>query len=229
MDSFWSKNELYLKGLITMMEHLSEPWGIKDLASRHIYMNKAAYLYTNTPFSFDIKGKLDDEFPTDWVEFSSYFQQHDRKTEGTRDRVAVIETHYWYGKDFLTPFVSEKLPIYNEEEELVGTMWNARQLDTLSPIKYINQQKPSVLTTETNSETFTQSELDIIFFMLQRYTIKEIARLYNVSRKTIENRIYIIYQKADVHTLQQFEEYCKLIGLDNYIPVRLIEKGIQFI
>lgn len=65
--------------------------------------------------------------------------------------------------------------------------------------------------------------------MLQRYTNKEIARLYDVSNKTIENRIYNIYQKADVHTLQQFEEYCKQVNLDSYIPGRLIEKGIQFI
>lgn len=229
MDSFWQSNELYLKGLITMMEHLNEPWGIKDLSSRHIYMNKAAYLYTNTPLNFDIAGKLDAEFPADWTEFSPALQEHDRKTEGTRDRVAVIETHFWYGSDSLVPFVSEKLPIYNDKEELVGTMWNARPLDSFSPLKYINQQKPSILTTEASIETFTQSELDIIFLMLQRYTNKEIARLYNVSNKTIENRIYNIYQKADVHTLQQFEEYCKLVNLDSYIPIRLIEKGIQFI
>ncbi|WP_411754091.1 helix-turn-helix transcriptional regulator [Serratia sp. (in: enterobacteria)] len=229
MDSFWQSNELYLKGLITMMEHLNEPWGIKDLSSRHIYMNKAAYLYTNTPLNFDIAGKLDAEFPADWAEFAADLQEHDRKTEGTRDRVAVIETHFWYGSDSLVPFISEKLPIYNENKELVGTMWNARPLDSFSPLKYINQQKPSILTTEASIQTFTQSELDIIFLMLQRYTNKEIARLYDVSNKTIENRIYNIYQKADVHTLQQFEEYCKLVNLDSYIPVRLIEKGIQFI
>lgn len=29
MDSFWQSNELYLKGLITMMEHLNEPWALK--------------------------------------------------------------------------------------------------------------------------------------------------------------------------------------------------------
>ncbi|HGM5273008.1 TPA: LuxR family transcriptional regulator, partial [Serratia marcescens] len=45
----------------------------------------------------------------------------------------------------------------------------------------------------------------------------------------IENRIYNIYQKANVHTQQQFEEYCKYANLDNYIPDRLITKGIQFI
>jgi hypothetical protein len=51
MDSPDKSNEFYLKGLIAMMEHLSEPWGIKDLASRHLYMNRAAYLYTNTPLN----------------------------------------------------------------------------------------------------------------------------------------------------------------------------------
>ncbi|MHA7847297.1 helix-turn-helix transcriptional regulator [Serratia sp. D1N4] len=229
MDSLNKNNKSYLNGLITMMEHLNEPWGIKDLSSRHLYMNKAAYLYTNTPLNFDIEGRLDDEFPADWAELASDLQEHDRRTEGARERVAVIETHYWYGKDHLTPFISEKLPIYNDQEKLVGTMWNARQLDTLSPLKYINQQKPSLLTTEASTQLFTQAELDIIFLMLQRYSTKEIATLYSLSNKTIENRIYSIYQKADVHTLQQFEEHCKQTDLDRYIPERLVEKGIRFI
>ncbi|AHG18503.1 LuxR family transcriptional regulator [Chania multitudinisentens RB-25] len=229
MNIYHNNNQLYLNGFITMMEHLNQPWGIKDLSSRHLYMNKAAYLYTNTPLSFDIEGKLDDEFPTDWVEFAPELKEHDRRTEGSRDRVAVIETHYWYGKDSLMPFISEKLPLYNDKARLIGIMWNARQLDTLSPRRYINRRKPSILTTEFDTQIFTQSELDVIFLLLQRYTIKEIAKLYTLSNKTIENRVYNIYQKADVHTLQQFEEYCKQTHLDNYIPERLVEKGIQFL
>ena len=63
MGSSHKNNESYFKGLITMMEHLSEPWGIKDQLSRHLYMNRAAYLYTNTPLNFDVAGKYDHEFP----------------------------------------------------------------------------------------------------------------------------------------------------------------------
>jgi hypothetical protein len=58
---------------------------------------------------FDIAGKRDDEFPADWAESAADFVEHDKMTEISRDRVAVIETHYWYGKDSLTPFISEKL------------------------------------------------------------------------------------------------------------------------
>lgn len=229
MDLPEKNNEIYFKGLIAMMEHLSEPWGIKDRQSRHIYMNKAAYLYTSTPFDFDIEGKMDSEFPAHWAEFSPEFIEHDKRTEKSQDRVTVIETHYWYGNNFLMPFISEKLPIYNDKKELIGVIWNAKPLNSLSPLKYINHQKPSILTTETNSETFTRAELDVIFLMLQRLSVKEIAKIYNISTKTIENRVYTIYQKCDVHTQQQFEEFCQFEQLDNYIPDRLVAKGIQFI
>ncbi|QHA87928.1 helix-turn-helix transcriptional regulator [Serratia rhizosphaerae] len=229
MDSSHKSNESYFKSLITMMEHLSEPWGIKDQLSRHLYMNRAAYLYTNTPLNFDVAGKYDHEFPADWADSAADFIEHDKMTEAARDRVTVIETHYWYGKDSLTPFISEKLPVYNDDKQVIGVIWNAKPMNSLSPLKYINQQKPSILTTEVNNEQFTRAEFDVIFLMLQRFTVKEIAKIYNVSNKTIENRIYNIYQKANVHTQQQFEEYCKYANLDNYIPDRLITKGIQFI
>ncbi|MCU5774746.1 helix-turn-helix transcriptional regulator [Erwiniaceae bacterium BAC15a-03b] len=229
MDSSHKDNALYFNTLIAMTEHLSEPWGIKDLESRHIYMNKAAFLYTNTPVDFAIEGKLDEEFPADWSDSADKLIEHDRQTALTQNRVAVIETHFWYGKDALMPFVSEKIPVFNDQKQVIALVWNARPLNTLSPLIYINKQKPSVLTTEVSTDMFTKSELDIIFLMLQRLSTKEIANLYDVSHKTIENRVYNIYQKAGVHTLRQFEGFCKQSNLDNYIPDRLIAKGILFI
>lgn len=217
------------RSFISMMEHLNEPWGIKDRQSRHLYMNKAAYLYTHTPLSFTVEGAYDNEFPASWAECSETLQEHDRRTEARLERVAVIETHYWYGRKTLSPYVSEKLPVFNEKGNCIGTIWNARPLETLTPLKFINQKKPGVLTTVIENTLFTPSELDIIFLMLQRHTAKEIATIFNVSAKTIENRVYTIYQKADVHSLKQFEEYCIAHGLENYIPARLMKKGINFI
>ncbi|MFP9230024.1 helix-turn-helix transcriptional regulator [Pectobacterium cacticida] len=219
----------YIRNLITMMACLNEPWGIKDLSSRHLYMNKAAYLYTNTPMHFDIEGRLDDEFPASWAELSDDLKAHDRLTEKSEQRVTVIETHYWYGRKTLTPFVSEKIPIFDENKRCIGTMWNARALDTRSPLIYIDRKKPTTLRTELKNSIFTQSELDIIFLILQRFPNKEIARKMKLSPKTIENRIYNIYQKAEVHSFPQFEEFCRHVGIDGYIPHSLIEKGIQFL
>lgn len=219
----------YIRNLITMMECLDEPWGIKDLASRHVYMNKAAYRYTNTPLKFDIDGRFDDEFPASWAEMSDDFQEHDRRTENSLQRVSVIETDYWYGSKTLLPFVSEKIPIFDANQVCIGTMWNARPLNTLSPLIYINRERPSTLKTELTTSIFTKSEMDIVFLILQRFSNKEIAKRMNVSYKTIENRVYNMYQKAGAHSLNQFEAFCHHLGLDNYVPPSLIEKGIQFL
>nr|WP_113869550.1 helix-turn-helix transcriptional regulator [Brenneria salicis]NMN92609.1 Response regulator containing a CheY-like receiver domain and an HTH DNA-binding domain [Brenneria salicis ATCC 15712 = DSM 30166]RBP57534.1 regulatory LuxR family protein [Brenneria salicis ATCC 15712 = DSM 30166]RLM28669.1 helix-turn-helix transcriptional regulator [Brenneria salicis ATCC 15712 = DSM 30166] len=229
MASSLEDNADYIRSLITMMEGLDEPWGIKDLESRHVYMNKAAYLYTNTPHRFDVEGRLDEEFPASWTEMADDMIEHDRRTESSAQRVAVIETHYWYGNETLMPFICEKIPIFDKNKVCIGTIWNSKQLNTLSPLIYINQRKPSTLTTELTTTLFTKSELDVLFLILQRFSNKEIARRMNVSHKTIENRVHNMYQKAGVHSLSQFEAFCHHLGLDNYIPDSLISKGVQFI
>lgn len=227
MDS--TDNENIIHPFITMIEKLSDPWGIKDAESRHVYMNKAAYLYTNTPPSFKIEGRSDVEFPEKWSDYAEEFCKQDKRVEGSGDRVTVIETHYWYGRDHMTPFICDKFPIYSKENNYIGCLWNAKPLDTLSPLQYINEQKFSVLTTAVNHPLFTKSEQDTIFLLLQKFSVKEIARIYKITAKTVENKIYNIYQKADVHSSHQFEEYCKKEGLDNYIPERLIKRGVRFI
>ncbi|WP_067709227.1 PAS and helix-turn-helix domain-containing protein [Erwinia sp. ErVv1] len=218
-----------LSAFICMMENLAEPWGIKDLQSRHLYMNKAACRYTNTPPTFNVEGELDQDFPALWAECAEDLQEHDRRTEESLERVSVIETHYWNGLDYLTPYISEKFPFFNRDAQCIGTVWNARPLDNLTPAKFINKKKPSVLTTQCNHPDFTDAEMDIIFLILQRMTAKEMANIYSLSVKTVENRIYSIYQKAGVHSLRQFEEFCENTHLGNYIPGRLIQKGIHFI
>ncbi|ACS86966.1 helix-turn-helix transcriptional regulator [Musicola paradisiaca] len=219
----------YIDSLITFLSGLDEPWGIKDVYSRHIYMNEAARLYTNTPKSFNIVHRLDEEFPAEWSELSDDFVEHDKRTECSEQRISVIETHYWYGKKELTPFISEKIPVFDKNKKCIGVIWNAKPLSTLSPLIYVDRKKPTVLKTTGETDVFTRSELDTMFLMLRRFSSKEIARQFNISYKTIENRIFNIYQKSGVHSISQFEEYCRTNHLDNYIPHSLITKGVFFL
>lgn len=216
-------------GLIDFFTALDEPWGIKNSESRHIFMNHAARLYTNTPFDFDIEGKLDAEFPAEWSELANDLIEHDRLTQKKSHRVAVIETHYWNGSRLIYPYLSEKIPVFNRHKEVIGTVWNAKKLNTSSPLKYISKQKPTVLNTEPPIDIFTKSELVVAFFALQRYSSKEISKKLNLSTKTIENRLNGMYQKTGTHSLTQFSEYCNSHGLDNYVPYELMIKGIQFL
>ncbi|MBI0436558.1 LuxR family transcriptional regulator [Dickeya dianthicola] len=229
MSLVMTVNHDYLHSFIPLLDSLSEPWGIKDLASRHVYMNTRAYSYTNTPTNFDIEGKSDEEFPIGWAELSDDFIEHDHRTETCAERVTVIETHYWFGKAELAPFISEKIPLFNPAKECVGILWNARPMTTLSPLIHIDRRKPTVLKTEITTDLFTRAELDTLFLVLRRFSSKEIAKRFNLSSRTIENRIQSMYQKAGVHSFNQFEEFCYQQGLDGFIPHSLLTKGILFI
>ncbi|MCK8393994.1 LuxR family transcriptional regulator, partial [Erwinia amylovora] len=95
---------------------------------------------------------FDGEFPAAWAEYEAEMIEHYRRTQAHNGRVAVIETHYWFGQKTLSPYISEKLPLYDKNGTFIVVAWNARLLDTMSPLKYIAQQKPGVLTTEANSD-----------------------------------------------------------------------------
>jgi len=127
--------------MIKMIEHLHEPWGIKDCQSRHLFMNKAARLYTCTPTAFDLEGRLDCEFPAMWAEQAEGFIEHDRQAESEGKRVSVIETDFWFGRKELHPYISEKIPFRDANGVCLGTLWNARKIKVLSPYVCISDKK----------------------------------------------------------------------------------------
>lgn len=215
--------------IIATIEHLTEPWGIKDTESRHIYMNRAARAYTSTPAGFDLEGKYDGDFPTSWAEHFADFTLHDRLTEQSLQVVTVIETDYWYGQSQLEPFISEKIPLRGKDGSCVGILWNARKVRVISPLVSLGEKAPSVLQTSLESSIFSIAELDVLYLLLKRLSKKEIAIQLNLSVKTIDNRIQNMYRKSGVHSLIQFEEYCRDLGLVNFIPNRFMHKGVVFI
>lgn len=199
------------------------------MESRHIYMNDRAIRYTNTPSGFSFEGRKDNEFPVAWAEMSDELQEHDRLTEKRKKTTTVIETHYWNGGQSLRPYISSKTPIYNKNGKCLGTMWSAMKVTLFSPVQLVNNKAPSVLVTDVEHDKFTKRELDIIFWAQQRLSSKEIAKLLNISPRTVENKLSLIYEKVGVHSIIQLVEYCKEEGLDKYIPQCLLKKGIVFL
>ncbi|HGJ5865864.1 helix-turn-helix transcriptional regulator [Arsenophonus nasoniae] len=228
-NAYIDSNNNIIAHAIMMIEHLNEPWGIKDKNSHHVYMNKAALKFTNTPQHFAFEGKKDSEFPTQWSELADDFVQHDNLTANTNRSVRVIETHYWNGNKCLTPYISEKIPLLNSQRESLGILWNAKELIYINPLININKRNPTVVTTEIKNTQFNKKELNVIFLVLQNLSYKEIANILNIAPRTVESRLKIIFKKTEVHSLYQLKGYCSHIGLDNYVPDSFLCKGLHFI
>ena len=187
--------------LISIMEHSSIPWGIKDTESRFVYMNHAATDFCTIPKGFDFEGRLDSEIPVPWSELAPELQAHDRKAEQSREGAEVIETSY-FGRDaVLEPWYCAKFPIHNREGKVLGTTFYAKKFSFVSVFDFFNNLKPSVITLTPPVDIFTERELDIIFYALQKLTAKEIAKKLCLSHRTVQNRMVMIYSKAKVTSL----------------------------
>ncbi len=218
-----------LNSLILSIDSFNEAWGIKNLQSQHLHMNQAALNFTGIPSNFNIEGKLDHECPAPWAELAPELQDHDRRAEKTGKSVCIIETHFWNNEESIQPYFCEKFPVYNKDKQCVATVWHARKFNSLSPLELIDKRSPSALILEPPNDLFTKSELRIIFFAVNRLCCKQIAKKLELSHRTVENRLLIIYQKVGVNSLHQFITYCKNTGFDKYIPTELISKGVLFI
>lgn len=77
------------------------------------------------------------------------------------------------------------------------------------------------------NDIFTEKELDVIFYALQRVPAKQMAKKLFVSVRTIENRLQVIYNKIGVNSLNGLIDYCNATGYDNYVPKKLLRQGVE--
>lgn len=89
----------------------------------------------------------------------------------------------------------------------------------------VHDQLPISLLLSPPCKTFSIKELDVIFYALQSFSAKEIARELNLSHRSIENKMQEIYRKATVYSLQGLKDYCRERELDKYIPPKFLRSG----
>ncbi|HGJ5877827.1 MAG TPA: helix-turn-helix transcriptional regulator [Arsenophonus nasoniae] len=111
------------------------------------------------------------------------------------------------------------LPLFCSENGYLGTFFHAHEFLFLSPLDYVDGIQPYAVTTEKPNKLFTAKEWQILFFIMQRLSLKEIARRLDIGTRPASNHLNIIYQKAEVHSACQLRAFGKSKGFDRYIPL----------
>jgi DNA-binding CsgD family transcriptional regulator len=218
--------------LISFIEKSSSHWHIKDNDSRYIYMNDSLLQALKIPKQFDIEGTLDKELPVDICqELWPQFIETDKKSIEENKTISAIEIHY-YGKGNINnpvPRFVEKSPLYDDENKIIGTVCYGKIIEIPTLLHYMNRLNRKTIQFDAPNDLFTKRELEVIFWAQQRLTSKEIAQRLDISHQTVAGHLKVIYKKADIHSIFQLIEYCKYTGLDRYIPVNFIRKGVQLV
>ncbi|ATW29658.1 helix-turn-helix transcriptional regulator [Candidatus Williamhamiltonella defendens] len=214
--------------MLAVMEHSSIPWAIKDNTSRFVYINKSCLNLFDIHTGFDFEGCLDEDMPCAWSEYSQEFKAQDRKAESNKNGSEIIVTSYFGREKIMEPWYFPKFPIYNSTGEVLGTIFYGKKFSFISISEFFNNLKPSVVNLTPPVDTFTEKELDIIFYAFQKLSEKDIATKLCLSHRTVENRLQRIYDKMGVNSLSGLVEYCHTTGLNNYVPKKLLREGVEF-
>ncbi len=221
-------NSLSETSLISIMEKASIPWAIKDNNSKFVYLNESCLDLFDIQPGFDFEGRLDEEMPCSWSEYSDDFKAHDRKAEQSREGAEIIVTSSFGRERVISPWYFPKFPIYNQNGKVLGTVFFGKKFNFISICDFFNSLKPSVITLTPPVDGFSERELDIIFYAIQKMTDKEIAVKLSLSNRTIENRLRFIYDKVGCHSLKELIEYCHTSGLSHYVPKKVLREGVNF-
>lgn len=222
--------------LISMFENSKDPWGVKLFyhdKSFHYYSNQSNLDMLNLPINFDIEGKTDIEIPHPTAEFAYHFQNHDFEILKRQINITSIDI-YPYGKEAtLQPYACEKFPLYDSSKCCIGVVYHARKFEPYSLRNILNLDVSCTYTCqawlsdgECNPEDiFTEREKEIIFLTIHALSAKEAARVLNISHRTVENRLRIIYQKVGINSSSQLAEFCRQTKLHCNIPPGLLKMG----
>lgn len=207
-----------LSSLIHFFSQSNEPWGIKDDKSTFIYANQRHHNFLGVPAGFDFEGRYDHDVPTSIAEFANEFRAHDRKVIASRERVTALEIHPFESKDYLQPWYIEKFPLFDVTGVCRGTIFHGRPVENVILTRLNKIKIPTSLVFTPPSKVFTEREWEIVFYLLQTYTVKEIANCLGLSQRTVGNYVQSMYQKIGVSNKRGLLEYCHDNNINNYIP-----------
>lgn len=222
MEEYISDKDL--GSLVSFLKHEKDPWGVKDLDSRFVYVNNLSHLGINN--DFNIEGLLDRELPHPVAELASELIMHDSGVIDNKQKTSVIQTALNFNENKYKSYFFEKRPFYNKHGSVIGTIYHGREFIPLSIDFLFGNKNASVCRFEPPNNSFTKRECSIIFWLIRRLSSKEIGKKLEISHRTVENTIQAIYNKSGVNDSHQFREYCSSIGFDNYIPIGIVSPYI---
>jgi len=227
-------NSLHTNPLFTQMDAYLT---IKDTQSQWITGNKHAAsilgypsidaMYLSNDYNMNIKAS----------EYADRFIADDKQVILHKKPKKFIDV-YQYADDLPRILLTSKQAIISPtSSDVIGTFAQARDLDS-SILSRVNNSLINLLKNKKPQHTFevcdiplksnlTEKEALILFYILQGYSCKYIAKFLHNSFRTIEYHIENIKNKFDCNTRDQIVEKAHSEGYGNTIPESLFTKIIS--
>ncbi len=153
--------------LTSSFDKMPEPFGIKNLESRYVYTNQAVIDIYGLKNKADVIGKTEYEIKSRLSESddsSKEFVRQDRQVSNSGNSLLSLEIHP-LAVDY--PYIVNKIPYMNDDDECVGVLAYSRKLEVYSLIRLCERPYAGSLLLNKPDNFYTERECEIMFFRLQ--------------------------------------------------------------
>lgn len=213
-----SKLEEIIQPLIQFWENSEDPWMVKDTTSQYVYANPRYLELISLPDKYQIEGRYDDELPMPQYEFAPVFRSQDRMVEKKKDKVSAVRIYQFNRHSWFQPWFFDKFPLTDRQGNCLGTFAHCRPVESIIVNRMKQIKIRSSLSFNRPSEIFTEREWELIFYVIQAFSSKDIGNMLEISAGTVDNALNKIYLKSGVSSRRALIDYCTENNFENYVP-----------
>lgn len=228
-----------MKNLSFSMRNLPGLMILKDFQSTFLEITQDFAALLGWKTAAECAGKTDYDIPCNAVEFADEFIKMDKQAMDFSERSFTLDMqNYSLGWKLL---LVERNPVHDELDVVSGLfnqcfdVSNTNQFRSFLALHQLDNKifgantKPASysLTQISNPFDLTEKQENCLFFLIRGKTIKEIAKIFNVSPRTIESHLAAI--KVKLNCISKSDVIEKIInsGLIYYVPNYIRENNLH--
>nr|WP_210731453.1 PAS domain-containing protein [Vibrio aestuarianus] len=222
---------------ISLFKQLPGYWGCKDLNSVFVYANDAYGRLIGVEDAKQCIGLTDFEMPSPTTTCAAEFQQQDHYVITTKKQLKVLDIHP-YPDGSWRAHIFTKTPWFNVQGEVQGTIFFGQELTDTAILEVghwicratgLTTAQHATSLHETLKNTLTTRESEVLFLLLYGKKPKHIARVMNISTKTVEGYEAKLRTKFGAHSKEQLIDMALDQGYGSHIPKTLLKTQLSIV
>ena len=226
---------------VDLLSQIPGMWGWKNSEHRYICASVSLAQLLGFERQQDINGHADWNLPCGARECAESYHLQDQLVMQNRVPLRILDVAQFAGGEWRTQ-ITTKLPLFDRKNRVIGISFSVVDTASLGAIElsHVLDKRYSRLVPESrdrmttrvddiNGHKMTSRESEVLFFLLRGHNAKMIAKVLDVSYRTIEHHIYSLKRKFGVASKFDLHYAAVTLGYLNLLPPSLLRKQLSII
>ncbi|HIF9066340.1 TPA: PAS domain-containing protein [Photobacterium damselae] len=225
--------------LMHIFNQLPGCWGCKDLNSTFVYANKEYGNIIGVKHHLDCVGRTDFDMPSPTIECAEHFQEQDQQVIVSGQRLRILDIHP-YSDGTWRAHLFTKMPWRNDDNKIIGTIFSGIELKDTALLEAghwicraagLNPKEQASFNIDLHNSPIKLNtrESEVLFLLLYGKKPQYIAKVLNLSVKTIENYVLRLREKFNANTKGELLDLALDHGYGSHIPPSMLKQQLSVI